>query len=84
MATTILLRKKEWKVILKVHPHIAAFLNEGTIKTITKLKWKYWLFIEIEEDATLAIDEFKVYSKNKSVKLPKNLRNKEKLYEIFY
>ena len=55
--------KKEWKVILKVHPHIAAFLNEGTIKTITKLKWKYWLFIEIEEDATLAIDEFKVYSK---------------------
>ena len=53
---------KEWKIVLTVHPHIAAYLNEGTIRNITKLKWKYKIFINLIEEPSLAIDEFKVYS----------------------
>jgi ribonuclease G len=53
---------RELKIILRVHPSIAAYLKEGSIKRLTKLKFRYFLFIKLEEDAKLPIGEFHVVS----------------------
>lgn len=53
---------RELKIILRVHPSIGAYLKEGSIKRLTKLKFRYFLFIKLEEDPKLPIGEFHVVS----------------------
>jgi len=53
---------RELKIILRVHPSIATYLKEGSIKRLTKLKFRYFLFIKLEEDPKLPIGEFHVVS----------------------
>jgi ribonuclease G len=50
-------------ISLKVNPYIKNYLTEGFISKITKIRFKNFLFIKLEEEETLALDEFKVYSK---------------------
>ena len=39
--------------------------NEVKRKTITSFMWKSWTLIELKEDASLSLDEFKVFSKKR-------------------
>lgn len=48
---------------LKVNPYIRNYLTEGFISKIARMKMSNFLFIKLEEDEALALDEFKVYSK---------------------
>ncbi len=60
---------KELRLRLKVHPNIADYLSEGTISRLTKMKFKYRVFIKLEEDAKLPMAEFHFIS----VKQDKNV-----------
>ncbi len=51
------------KISLKVNPYIKNYLTEGFISKVTRMKFKNLLFIKLEGDESLALDEFKVYSK---------------------
>ena len=53
---------RELRLRLQVHPNIAAYLNEGTISRLTKMKFKYRIFIKLEEDPKLSIAEFHFHS----------------------
>jgi ribonuclease G len=49
---------KELRLILKLHPTIAEYLKEGTISNLTKMMFKYFVQIKLEEDSKLPIAEF--------------------------
>lgn len=53
---------REFRLILRVHPTVNAYLKEGTISRLTKLMWKFFVHIKLEQDPTLSIDEFRIYS----------------------
>lgn len=53
---------REFRLVLRVHPSIAAYLKEGTISRLTKIMLKFFVQIKLEEDPTLSIDEFRVIS----------------------
>lgn len=54
---------KEYRTTLTVHPSIVDYLKEGSISKLTKLKFKYRLFIHLESDPRLPIAEFHFHSK---------------------
>lgn len=56
-------------ITLKVNPYIKNYLTEGFINKLTQMRFKNLLFIKLEEDESLALDEFTVFSK----KLNKNI-----------
>ncbi len=56
----------EFKLTLRVHPSIAGYLKEGTISRLTKLKFKYFVSIKLEEDPKLSIAEFHFISRKYS------------------
>jgi ribonuclease G len=49
---------KELRLNLRVHPSIADYLREGTISRLTKIKFKFFVRIKIEEDPKLPVSEF--------------------------
>ncbi|MBK6772997.1 MAG: Rne/Rng family ribonuclease [Ignavibacteria bacterium] len=48
---------------LTVNPYIKHYLSEGFISKFTQLRFKYFLFIKLEEDDKLSLNEFRFYSK---------------------
>ncbi len=54
--------KPSGKLTLKVHPIVFKTLREGTISNMTKLSFKYLLRISLEEDASLAFQDFRFTS----------------------
>lgn len=50
-------------ISLKINPYIKNYLTEGFISKIIKIQIKNFLIIKLEEDETLPLDEFRVYSK---------------------
>jgi len=50
-------------ISLKVNPYIKNYLTEGFVSKLTQMKIKNLLLIKLEEDESLALDEFRVYSK---------------------
>lgn len=50
-------------ISIQVNPFIRNYLSEGFISKLNKIRLKNLLFIKLEEDESLALDEFKVYSK---------------------
>ncbi len=54
---------KEFRTTLTVHPSIVDYLKEGTVSRVTKLQFKYRLFIKLKSDSRLPIAEFHFYSK---------------------
>ncbi len=50
-------------ISLKVNPYIKNYLTEGFISKLTKMKVTNLLFIKLEQEESLALDEFKVFSK---------------------
>lgn len=47
------------KLLLKVHPMVYKTMREGTISNITKLAFKHLLRITLEEDSSLAFQDFR-------------------------
>ena len=48
---------------LTVNPYIRHYLSEGFISKFTQLRFKCFIFINLEEDEKLSLNEFKFYSK---------------------
>ena len=53
---------RELRIVLRVHPSIAAYLREGRIRRLTKLMMKFFVYIKLEEDPKLPVGEFHVTS----------------------
>jgi ribonuclease G len=53
---------REFRLRLIVHPNVSAYLREGTISRLMKMKLKYRVLIQLEEDSKLPLPEFHVYS----------------------
>lgn len=65
---------RDLRVLLQVHPTMAAFLNEGTFSPAARLMLKYFVRIRVEEDAALPIDEFRVISRRKNRDITREFR----------
>lgn len=50
-------------ISLKVNPYIKNYLTEGFISKLIKMQVTNLLFIKLEKEESLALDEFKVFSK---------------------
>ncbi len=55
-------QSKERALVIKCHPAFAAKLRSGFIKTITKLQIKYRMKLEIVEDQTVPVGQFRFFS----------------------
>ena len=55
-------QSKEKHLIINCHPSVAAKLRHGFIKTITRLRFKYGMKLEIKEDQTTPVGQFRFYS----------------------
>lgn len=52
----------EFRIILHVHPKIAAFLTEGHISKLSKLMMKYFVKIKLQQSDHIPIDQYKFFS----------------------
>ncbi len=57
---------REFRLVLKVHPTIAAHLLEGKLSRLRRMMVKYFVLIKLEEDSSLAVDEFKFISRKQN------------------
>ena len=53
----------EFRLILRIHPSIASYLKEGTISRLTKIMFKFFVRVKLEEDSKLPIAEFHFISR---------------------
>ncbi len=53
----------ETRLTLHVHPSLAQYLTEGTFNRLRKIMWRFFVLVKLEEDKTLAIDEFQFISR---------------------
>ncbi|GAB4343175.1 MAG: ribonuclease G [Calditrichia bacterium] len=51
------------RIIIRTHPRIVNYLNNKRISRRMRLMWKYWIKIDVEEDPTLQMYEFRVLVK---------------------
>ena len=56
-------QRKEWSLVLKVHPSIAEFVSNGLMNRKRKLMWKYKLKLDFVPDDSCKADEFRVLLK---------------------
>lgn len=54
---------KERSIIVRCHPTVAGKLREGKIKGLTKLQFKYFVKITLEEDESVPVGHFRFFSK---------------------
>ncbi|MDE3059125.1 MAG: Rne/Rng family ribonuclease [Bacteroidota bacterium] len=54
---------RERRLTLHVHPNLAEYLTEGTFNRLRKIMWRFFIHIRLEEDKSLAIDEFQFISR---------------------
>jgi ribonuclease G len=57
---------KDLRLALVVHPTMAAFLTEGTLSHIGRMMLKYFVRIRVDQDHTLAVDEFQMISRRRN------------------
>lgn len=62
---------REFRLVLYIHPSIAAYLTDGTFSLISKLMIKYFVKIKIQQDEHIHFDNFKFFS----VKRQKDITN---------
>jgi ribonuclease G len=49
---------KEKRLIIRVHPELATILHGGTVSRLRKMMMKYFVWITLETDPSIAISEF--------------------------
>lgn len=52
----------EFRLLLRVHPSVAAYLRKGTFSRLLKICLRYRVWIKVQEDEKLPVDEFRFYS----------------------
>jgi ribonuclease G len=57
---------KEFRLTLRMHPSIGAYLKEGRISRMTKIMFKFFVRITMEEDSKLPLSEFHFISKKQN------------------
>ena len=57
----------EFRLVLRVHPSIGAYLKEGTISRLTRFMLKFFVRISLIQDAKLGVDEFRFTSVKRNV-----------------
>jgi len=50
-------------LVLTVNPFVKSYLNSGFYSKLTKLRLKYYLMVQLEEDENLSFNDFRFYSK---------------------
>jgi ribonuclease G len=53
---------REYRVKLRVHPSLSVYLKEGTVSRLARLMFRFRLIMKIEEDPSIGVDEFQIYS----------------------
>jgi ribonuclease G len=53
---------REFRLILQIHPNVAAYLTEGTISRLSRLMIKYFVKIKVQQNPNISLEEFKVVS----------------------
>ena len=66
---------KEFRLVLRVHPSIGGYLKEGTISRLTKIMFKFFVRIKLEEDPKLPIAEFHFISKKQNKEVTDQYRS---------
>lgn len=56
---------KEFRLTLVVHPHVAAYLTEGTFSRVARLMLKYFVKIRVLQNELVHIDQFSFISAKK-------------------
>ena len=56
---------KELRLLLVVHPTMAAFLQDGAVSIVARLQLKYFVRIKIVPEVTMPIGEFRVLSRKR-------------------
>jgi ribonuclease G len=56
---------KEFRLTLIVHPHVAAYLTEGTLSRVARLMLKYFVKIKVQQNELVHIDQFSFVSPKK-------------------
>ncbi|MBE0643653.1 MAG: Rne/Rng family ribonuclease [Bacteroidetes bacterium] len=57
---------KDLRLALVVHPTMAEFLTEGALSHISRMMLKYFVRIRVDQDHTLAVDEFRMISRRRN------------------
>lgn len=52
----------EMGVTVRAHPEIVEFVSKGIKSHLKQIMWDSLLYIKLEPDSTLRLDEFKCYS----------------------
>jgi ribonuclease G len=66
---------KESRLVLRVHPTIAGYLKEGTIRRMTKIMFKFFVHIKLEEDSKLPLAEFHFTSRKQNKDVTEQYRS---------
>ena len=53
---------REKRLIIRVHPELAAILHEGAVSRLRKMMLKYFIWIKLETDPSVPISEFRCLS----------------------
>ena len=56
-------KKREFRLQLVVNPELGKFLRSGRKSVVRLVQWQHFIKIEIVEDESMNMDEFKVISK---------------------
>ncbi|MCH7521812.1 MAG: Rne/Rng family ribonuclease [Candidatus Marinimicrobia bacterium] len=56
---------KDRRLIITVHPTLAAYIQENKSKEVKGFMWQHWVWLEITADDQLSPDDFRVYSKRR-------------------
>ncbi len=54
---------KERSIIIKCHPSVAEKLKEGKIKGLTRMQFKYFVRLKLEEDESIPVGQFRFFSR---------------------
>ncbi|MBN2012718.1 Rne/Rng family ribonuclease [candidate division KSB1 bacterium] len=58
---------RERRLVLSVNPEISKYLREGVKSRIRRIMWKFWVKIDVIADESLAVTQFKFYSKKRNI-----------------
>ena len=58
-------KSKEFRLVLYVHPHVAAYLAEGALSKLSRLMIKYFVKIKVQQSEHTHIDQFRFMSVRK-------------------
>lgn len=64
---------KERSIIIKAHPTVAAKIRESKFNTLTKLQFKHFVRLRLEEDDAIPLGQFRFYSKKTGKELSEEI-----------